>query len=285
MDIKIIHSGLFKLDGGAMFGVVPKQMWRKFNAPDDNNMCSWAMRCLLVKDGDRVILIDTGMGDKQDDKFKSHFEPHGPYSLGQSIAEAGYALEEITDVFLTHLHFDHAGGALYRSTEGHILPLFPNATYWSNETHMDSALNPNPREKASFLKDNIVPLLDQEVIKYLPVEDGVHFTENITVDFYNGHTIGMMVPTISLSNGNKLVFPTDLLPSTGHVRLPYVMSYDIQPLVTLKEKASFYEKVHDDNTYILFEHDKDTAVGQLTKDDRGRYTIHNKTNSLSDILV
>ena len=274
MKVRIIETGYFKLDGGAMFGVVPRKIWNKINAADDNNMCTWAMRCLIVEDGDRVILFDTGMGSKQDEKFQSHFEPHGPYSLSQSIIAAGYALEEITDVFLTHLHFDHCGGALYRGAKGEILARFPNAKYWTNQEHLDSALSPNFREKASFLKENIVPLVEQNKLAYLPSESGVHLTENITVDFYYGHTTAMMVPTIQLPNGNKLVYPADLLPSAGHVRMPYVMSYDIQPLVTLREKAAFYEKAEDKNTYLLFEHDKDIALGQLAKNERGRFKIN-----------
>ncbi len=273
MEISIIEAGYFKLDGGAMFGVVPKSMWQKINPADEKNLCTWAMRCLLVKDGDRLILFDTGMGEKQDEKFRGHFEPHGPNNLSQSIRNAGYHLEEITDVFLTHLHFDHCGGALYRGTDGEIKPLFPNAKYWTNQEHLDSALQPNFREKASFLKENIVPLLEHKVMHFLPVEQGIHFTENITVDFYYGHTTAMMVPTIEIDNGNKLVFPADLLPSAGHVRMPFVMSYDIRPLETLKEKAAFYEKILDNQTFILFEHDKNIELGQLSKNEKGRFRI------------
>ena len=272
MEIKIIETGYFKLDGGAMFGVVPKQLWSKLNAPDDNNLCTWAMRCLLVKEGDRVILFDTGMGDKQDERFRSHFHPHGSLGLVPSLSEAGVMPEEITDVFLTHLHFDHCGGALYRTAKGDIIPVFPNATYWSNESHLESALQPNFREKASFLKDNIVPLIEAKSLKNIKVNDGIHFTDNITVDFYNGHTTDMMVPTIKMGD-KKIVYAADLLPSLGHVRMPYVMSYDIRPLVTLDEKAAFYEKILDDQTYVLFEHDKDNAFGQLIRDDRGRYSM------------
>ena len=282
MKVKIIHGGFFKLDGGAMYGVVPYKMWKKMNPPDENNMCTWAMRCLIVEEDDRVILFDTGMGDKQDDKFKSHFEPHGPHSLIASISKAGYALEEITDVFLTHLHFDHCGGALYLMDDGSIAPLFPRATYWTNEEHLHTALNPNPREKASFLKENIVPLLESKQVQYIPVENGINFTQNIKVRFYNGHTTAMMVPTIQLPNNKKLVFPADLLPSASHVRMPYVMSYDIRPLVTLKEKASFYEENLDPNTYFLFEHDKEIAAGQLFLNDRNRYNIR-PTEDLSII--
>ena len=274
MKVRTIHSGFFKLDGGAMYGVVPYKLWSKLNVPDGNNMCTWAMRCLLVEDGDKVILIDTGMGDKQNEKFQKHFEPHGPYSLVDSLADAGFSVEDITDVFLTHLHFDHCGGALVRNKMGDIVPLFPNATYWSNKRHWEWALTPNYREKASFLKENIVPLMEADCIKYIDVEDGIHFTENITVDFYNGHTEAMMVPTIKLDSGSKLVFPADLLPSSTHARMPYVMAYDIRPLVTLEERARFYEKVRDDDTYLFFEHDKDYAIGQLFRDEKGRYGVN-----------
>ncbi|MBT8233100.1 MAG: MBL fold metallo-hydrolase [Saprospiraceae bacterium] len=273
MELHVIETGYFKLDGGAMFGVVPKQMWSKINPPDDNNMCTWALRCLLVKDGDRVILIDSGMGNKQDEKFRSHFEPHGEATLISSIKKAGYAPEEITDVLLTHLHFDHVGGAVYRNKDQELVPTFPNATYWSSEDHFNWAIDPNYREKASFLKENFVPLKEQGKLKYMPVENGIHFSENITLDFYNGHTEALMAPTISLPDGKKIVFTSDLLPSSGHVRMPYVMSYDIRPLVTLKEKAKFYEKALDDNTYIFFEHDRLNVLGQLTRNDRGRYGI------------
>jgi glyoxylase-like metal-dependent hydrolase (beta-lactamase superfamily II) len=270
MEIKIINTGLFKLDGGAMYGVVPKKLWSKLNSPDENNLCTWAMRCLLVKEGNRVILFDTGMGDKQDERFRSHFQPHNTIGLVGSLESAGVAVEEVTDVFLTHLHFDHCGGALERSSKGDIVPVFPNATYWTNEVHLESALKPNFREKASFLKENIVPLMEHKVLKYLDVQDGIHFSENITVDFYNGHTTAMMVPTIKAGN-KHIVFAADLLPSIGHVRMPYVMSYDIRPLETLKEKSAFYEKILNDQTYVMFEHDKDHAFGQLERDEKGRY--------------
>ncbi len=272
MELKIINTGLFKLDGGAMYGVVPKKLWRKLNPPDEDNLCTWAMRCLLVKEGDRVMLFDTGMGDKQDERFRSHFQPHNTIGLVRGLENAGVALEEITDVFLTHLHFDHCGGALMRSETGDIIPVFPNATYWTNEAHLESALKPNFREKASFLKENIVPLIEHKKLKYLDVQDGIHFSENITVDFYNGHTTAMMVPTIMIGD-KRIVYAADLLPSIGHVRMPYVMSYDIRPLVTLKEKGVFYEKILNEETYVMFEHDKDQAFGQLERDEKGRYSM------------
>jgi len=282
MEIHVIDTGYFKLDGGAMFGVVPKQMWKRLNEPDADNMCTWAMRCLLVKDGDRVILVDTGMGNKQGPKFMSHFQPHGDASLMLSITKAGFSFEEITDVFLTHFHFDHVGGAVCYDKEEQLIPTFPNANYWTTKSHFDWAKKPNFREKASFLQENFIPLMENKVLKYIDQIDGVHFTENITVDFFYGHTEALMVPTFHLPNGNRLVFTADLLPSAGHVRMPYVMSYDIRPLETLNDKARFYEKALDENTFIFFEHDKDNAFGQLTRNEKGRYGIDTKL--ITDIV-
>ncbi len=270
MKLHIIETGKFKLDGGAMFGVVPKSMWKKLNEPDDNNMCTWAMRCLLIEDGERKILVDTGLGDKQDAKFRSHFYPHGGDSLIGSLDKAGFKPEDITDVFLTHLHFDHVGGAIKRTVDGHLIPTFPNATYWSNEKHYNWAINPNPRERASFLKENIVPLMDHGVLKFIDVEDGVPFTDHINVGFAYGHTEALMTPYIKLDDDRTIVYTADLLPSHCHIGMPYVMGYDIRPLDTLREKAELYEKVIGTNHYIFFEHDKDIACAELIKNDRGR---------------
>ena len=270
MKLHTIDTGLFKLDGGAMFGVVPKQMWKRLNEPDENNMCTWAMRCLLIEEGERKILIDTGIGDKQDAKFRSHFSPHGDDSLLLSLATKGFAPEDITDVLLTHMHFDHVGGAVYRDEKDNLLPTFPNATYWTNKKHLDWALEPNPRERASFLKENIVPLQEHEVLKYIDVEQGVKFSEHISLDFVYGHTEALMVPYIKLDNGNTIVYTADLMPSHGHVGLPYVMAYDIRPLDTMRERAELYEKVIGTDHFIYFEHDKEVALGQLLKNEKGR---------------
>lgn len=283
MKLHIIETGKFKLDGGAMFGVVPKTMWKSKNEPDENNMCTWSMRCLLIEHGEQVILIDTGLGNKQDEKFRSHFHPHGDDSLDLSIEKAGFSNEDITDVILTHFHFDHIGGALRYDAQGNIVPSFPNATYWSNEVHYNWATNPNPREAASFLKENILPLKEHGVLKFVDVEQGVRFNDVISFDFVNGHTMGMMIPYISLPSGNTLVYTADLLPSSGHVSLPWVMAYDVQPLETLKEKAQLYEKTVGTDHYIFFEHDKSIACGELIKNDRGRVKFKGET-SLSLIL-
>lgn len=278
MILKTIHTGNFKLDGGAMFGVVPKSMWQKLNEPDDNNMCTWAMRCLYLEDGDRKILIDTGLGDKQDEKFRSHFYPHGEDSLSRSLALHDISFEDITDVFLTHLHFDHVGGAVSRSKSGNLYPTFPNARYYTNDFHYDWAMTPNPREKASFLKENFVPLDEAGVLEKLPVEQGLKFTDNIELRFVYGHTGAMMTPFITLPNGKKLVFCADLLPSQCHIGMPYVMSYDVEPLKTMKEKSAFYEEVANEDHYLFLEHDKDYEAIRVTKNERGRYKLQDTFN-------
>lgn len=283
MKVHIIETGDFKLDGGAMFGVVPKSLWKRLNPPDENNMCTWTMRCLLIEDGEQKILIDTGLGAKQDEKFRSHFHPHGSADLVQSIVEAGFSVEDITDVILTHFHFDHVGGALYLNADGKPEPTFPNATYWTNQQHYDWAYTPNYREKASFLKENFVPLKDMGLLKYIDVEQGVRFSDHISIDFVYGHTEAMMIPNITLPNGKTIVYTADLLPSHCHIGMPYVMSYDIRPLDTLKEKASLYEKVVNTDHYIMFEHDRDMALGQLIKNDRGRVVL-DRAYTLEEIL-
>ena len=274
----IIDTGYFKLDGGAMFGVVPKSMWKNLNTPDDDNMCTWSMRCLLVEDGARKILIDTGMGDKQDEKFKSHFHPHGDANLEKSISLAGFDPKDITDVLLTHLHFDHVGGALKKDQKGEIIPTFENAAYWSNDFHYQWALTPNERERASFLKENIVPLMDHGVLNLIDVEQDIRFSENITLNFVFGHTGAMMIPTINFADNKKVIYCADLLPSSGHIGLPYIMAYDVQPLETIKEKELLFEKATNQNTFLFLEHDKDHACISVEKNERGRVVMKDVIN-------
>jgi len=273
MKIQTIDTGFLKLDGGAMFGIVPKRLWQKLNPADENNLCTWAMRCLLVETGDRVILFDTGIGDKQDEKFRSHFEPHGEASLINSLKEKAYSPSDITDVFLTHLHFDHVGGAVSRSANGDLLPTFPNARYWTNQVHYDWALKPNSREKASFLKENFVPLMDHGVLNFIPVSEGIQsWLPGIDIRFLYGHTEAMMMPIFQVGN-KKVVYAVDLLPSSFHVGMPYVMSYDLRPLLTLEEKAQLYQDLLEQDHVLLFEHDPISEAGVLVKNERGRVVL------------
>lgn len=283
MKLHIIESGKLKLDGGAMFGVVPKTMWQKMHPSDDNNLCSWQMRCLYVEDGNRKIVIDTGIGSKQDEKFRSHFVPHDEIPFNDALKEIQLNVEDITDVLLTHLHFDHVGGALKKDSKGNIVPVFPNATYWTNPIHYDWAYNPNPREAASFLKENFEPLKDMGMLKMIDVEEGIKFSDNISLQFVNGHTMAMMLPHIHLPSGNTLVYCADLIPSHHHIGLPYVMAYDVQPLETMKEKAAFYENVTDGKHYLFFEHDLNLACGNVIRNERGR-VVFDKEYHVSEII-
>lgn len=263
MKIYPIHTGNFKLDGGAMFGVVPKSLWQRTNPADENNMCSWALRCMLIEDGDRLILIDTGMGDKQSEKFFSFYYLHGDQSLDGSLEALGFHRDDITDVFLTHLHFDHCGGAIaYNSDRTQLRPAFKNARFWSNADHWQWATLPNAREKASFLKENILPMEESGQLNHLPVPtDGYLKNSALGFDvlFVNGHTDKQMIPHIRYK-GKTIVFAADLLPSVGHIPLPYVMGYDTRPLLTLDEKGKFLQNVVDEGHLIFFEHD---AVNEL----------------------
>ena len=270
MKIHPIDTGLFKLDGGAMFGVVPRSMWQKLNPPDANNMCTWAMRCLLIEDGGRLLLIDNGIGEKQDEKFRGHFYLHGDDTLEKSLRKLGFTSADITDVFLTHLHFDHCGGSVLRRPDGALQLAFPNATYWSNQAHWDWAVTPNPREKASFLRENILPIQESGHLKFVDLDAGVpdalpQFQEIIRAD---GHTEKMMVPLMSYK-GRKLAFMADLLPSAGHVPLPYVMSYDVRPLVTMTEKEAVLRRAAEENWVLLLEHDPTHEACTVQLTDRG----------------
>ena len=270
MKIHFIETGFLKLDGGAMFGVVPKRLWAKLNPPDENNLCTWAMRCLLLETDDRKILVDTGVGNKQDAKFRSIFEPHGNDSLMGSLRKIGLQPEDITDVFLTHLHFDHVGGAVVRTESGELKPAFPNATYWSNRPHYEWAVNPNPREAASFLKENIVPLQEAGVLRFIePSAGDIEWLPGIRVRFVYGHTEAMMILLIE-AEGKTYVYCADVIPSSFHIGMPYIMAYDLRPLETLKEKNRILEDAAREGHYLVFEHDPETAYTQVTRDERGR---------------
>lgn len=253
MKLYTINTGFFKLDGGAMFGVVPKTIWQKSNPADDNNLCSWAMRCLLIEDGSRLILIDNGLGNKQDEKFFGHYDLHGDDTLDKSLASHGFHRDDITDVFLTHLHFDHCGGSIERKGDK-LIPAFKNATYWSNQQHWDWAVNPNAREKASFLKENILPIADSGQLKFIPTTQLTAFYPDIRIRFAYGHTDAMMLPQIQYQD-KTIVYMADLLPSVGHIPLPYVMAYDMFPLQTLKEKKDFLEEAATRQYILYLEHD------------------------------
>ena len=253
MELFTVDTGFFKLDGGAMFGVVPKSIWSRTNPSDENNLCPWAMRCLLVSDGNRLVLIDNGIGDKQDARFFSHYYLHGDASLAKSLQQLGVHPTDITDVFLTHLHFDHCGGSVKYGSHGQYELTFPRATYWTNEAHWNWATVPNPREKASFLEENILPLKEHGVLKYLDLATKSLFPgfDFLTMD---GHTDKQMLPKMQYK-GHTLVFMADLLPSVGHIPLPYVMGYDTRPLLTLQEKQLFLEDAAQNNYVLFLEHD------------------------------
>lgn len=268
MKIYTIDTGFFKLDGGAMFGVVPKSIWQKLNPPDELNLCTWAMRCLLIQDNDRLILIDNGIGYKQDERFLKHYYLHGDDTLEKSLAKHGFSKDDITDVFLTHLHFDHCGGSIERQDDGKLVPAFKNAVYWSNTKHWDWAVNPNDREKASFLKENILPIQESGQLKFIENTDGIAFNDHIKIRFAYGHTDAMMLPQISYK-GRTILYMADVLPSVGHIPLPYVMAYDMFPLKTLREKKKFLEEAVLNDYILFFEHDPVNECCTLHETEKG----------------
>jgi glyoxylase-like metal-dependent hydrolase (beta-lactamase superfamily II) len=271
MKIFPLNTGNFKLDGGAMFGVVPKTIWQKTNPADENNMCDWSMRCLLIEDGNRLMLIDAGIGDKQSEKFFSHYYLHGNDSLHGNLKALGFSVDDITDVFLTHLHFDHCGGAIqWNKDRSGFEPVFKNAVYWSNDRHWDWATVPNPREKASFLSENILPLKESGQLQMINREGDLttNVFDQMDVLFVDGHTDSMMIPHIKYK-GKTIVFMADLLPSVGHIPLAYVMGYDTRPLLTLTEKEKFLKRAVEEEFVLFLEHDSVNECCTLQMTEKG----------------
>lgn len=272
MNLYTINAGNFKLDGGAMFGVVPKSMWNKLNPADENNMCSWSMRCLLIEENNKLILVDNGMGNKQDAKFFGHYYLHGDDTLERSLAKHGFSKNDVTDVFLTHLHFDHCGGSIERSGD-QLVPAFKNAMYWSNERHWKWATTPNDREKASFLKENILPIQQSGQLRFIDVAEqgttsATQILEGLEVYFAFGHTDAMMLPMIKYKE-KTIAYMADLLPAVAHLPLPYVMAYDMFPLTTLHEKRSFLNEAAAKDYILFFEHDPVNECCTLQQTDKG----------------
>ncbi|MCI4444014.1 MAG: MBL fold metallo-hydrolase [Lentimicrobium sp.] len=272
MKLYPIETGNFKLDGGAMFGVVPKTIWNKTNPADEKNLIDLATRCLLIEDGNRLILIDNGMGDKQSEKFFGYYSLWGTHSLDKSLAKYGFHRDDITDVFLTHLHFDHCGGSVQwnKDKTGYEVA-FKNAKYWTNENHWEWATKPNLREKASFLSENILPIQESGQLNFLqlPESDFVEKSElDFGVFFVNGHTEKMMIPHIKYQE-KTIVFCADLLATAGHVPIPYVMGYDTRPLLTMPEKAKFLNAAAENNYYLFLEHDAHNQIITVEKTERG----------------
>ena len=272
MKIHPIEAGNFKLDGGAMFGVVPKVLWEKTNPADANNMIDMGSRCLLIESGKRLVLIDVGMGDKQSEKFFNFYYKWGGFNLKSSIEKAGFSCDEITDVFFTHLHFDHCGGGvIWDDSKALLKPLFENARYWSNKKHWDWATKPNPREAASFLKENLSPIELSGCLSFVSNHSaGFEYKPDLGFDilFVDGHTEKQMIPRITYM-GKTLVFAADLIPTVGHIPVPYVMSYDTRPLLTMDEKALFLKEAADNNYYLFLEHDAHNEVINLKNTDKG----------------
>lgn len=276
MHLHAIEAGNFKLDGGAMFGVVPKALWNRTNPADSNNMIDMAARCLLIEDGNRLILIDTGMGNKQSEKFYSYYYQWGDYSLKTSLEKSGFHSDDITDVFMSHLHFDHCGGSI-QWNEGRTgyEPAFKNATFWTDKDHWQWAIHPNPREKASFLKENLMPMEESGQLKFIERSISIKkktFVKKTELDFdilfVDGHTEKMMLPHVNYK-GKTLVFVADLIPTVGHIPIPYVMGYDTRPLLTMTEKAQFLEEAVDNGYYLFFEHDAHNEICNLQRTEKG----------------
>jgi len=280
MQLYTIDTGFFKLDGGAMFGVVPKVLWSRTNPADENNLCPWAMRSLLIENEDRLILIDNGIGDKQDDKFLKHYYLHGDVNLHSSLAKNGFSADDVTDVFLTHLHFDHCGGSVkWNKDKTGFEMAFKNAKYWTNKKHWKWATEPNNREKSSFLTDNIIPIQESGHLSF--VENEKNIFNNFDALFVNGHTESQMIPHITYKD-KTIVFAADLLPSSGHIPLPYVMGYDTKPLITLNEKEKFLNQAAENEYIIFLQHDNYNECCTVQKTEKG--VRLKETFSLSEVL-
>jgi len=278
MNLHVINTGYFKLDGGAMFGVVPRSMWSKANAPDENNMCSLALRCLLIEDNGKVILIDNGLGTKQSEKFFSFMYLYGDEDLKGSLSNAGFSEDDITDMFLTHLHYDHCGGSVQINSKDVLELTFKNAQYWSNKAHWEWATNPNAREKASFLKENLLPMQETGQLNFVGKDSPF---DNVELLFFDGHTEKMMLPKIQYKE-HTIIYAADLFPSVAHISLPWIMSYDVRPLQTLQEKISILNQVVDNNYILFFEHDPNVECCTLKQTERGIGV--DQTFPLNDIL-
>lgn len=271
MRVLPIHTGNFKLDGGAMFGVVPKVIWNKLVPANENNLCNWSMRCLVVEIEDRKILIDTGIGNKQSEKFYGHYDLNGDDSLMGSLASNGISADQITDVLLTHLHFDHCGGAIIKQDDA-LLPQFPNAIYHLTESHWNHANNPNDRERASFLPENFMLLKELGLLNF--VNEGDMIADCIEIKVFNGHTFGMIAPIIHWG-ATKLMYMADLIPAAAHIPVNYVMGYDIQPLITMEEKKSLLPWLESEQIWLVFEHDASFCRAQVQQNDRGQFKAIN----------
>ena len=272
MNLFSIEAGNFKLDGGAMFGVVPKSLWERTNPSDNDNLIEMSSRCLLVESGKKLTLIDTGMGYKQSEKFFSHYKRWGDFDLVKSVNKAGFSVDEVTDVFLTHLHFDHCGGGTFTIPgSGNNEVLFKNAHYWSNQKHWDWATSPNPREAASFLRENLDPIQKSGRLKFLdPFAKGFNFYNELGFDvlFVDGHTEKQMIPKFKYKN-KDIVYVADLVPTAGHIPLPYLMGYDVRPLVTMQEKSLFLDSAFENDWHLFMEHDPYNEIVSLKKTEKG----------------
>jgi len=281
MQLYPIETGNFKLDGGAMFGVVPKVLWNKTYPADENNLCNWSLRCLLVVDGDRKILIDNGLGEKQDENWLKHYYLNGDDTLENSLQNIGFSFDDITDVILTHMHFDHCGGSVKWNDDNTGFELaFPNATYWTSKQQYDWATKPNRREKASFLKENIYPIEESGRLNLIEKEG--EFIPNISFKLYSGHTDGQVIPHIK-TNGKTVVFMADLMPSAAHIPMPWVMAYDTRPLTTLKDRERFYAEAVENDYILFFEHDIYNEACTLHETEKGVRV--NKKGDLNEFLI